>query len=666
MDENSYIESENNDYDMIKYSYDQTLYEKIMFKWLYYEDLITNDGKEFINKYFSKIELNDKYSDRKVRSRDFVLEYGEKLDKSIVLDEKGMESINSETSNINTPITSSQMRFNIKINPNSYDDVYGDLITYENEDEGGYGFSKLNDFSEEVSFNLPFYNWIFEEISSENNYLTQFDRDTNFIISDTDLKKKWFQEEYTIKVYTNTNIRFSIEDDPNVSSVEYEWMNINSNHTKYTFETQFDEFGDEAMKHQRETVTVYYKNKVTSSTYEDKINQRVNIEFNYDSDSPIGNSETTFEENYGNNAKQINSEVEMISTDKEAFLEESDNFELIDLFKVENDLTITLNDAQKNFIANLDSSFGYDELLDNENNEYVENLDRISLTENDGNYSFNVNSVENIPFDNTIILSNTGLYRWNLRTKSKEEYTYWILISNEFIDFGEDDNLSSNNSFPKEWLPLKEDGLIDFDEEIGLYSFRINDQTFYIQDFVNSFVGGRTLEIAKRKGWTRSEFEKEASYSISKLQQDWGSLKDFIKLKIDEELISNTTSNLYEKEKNRFNEIEDLITLEIERQLRDNDLTQKDWEIYFYDETGELMPDKRIIKNKDNIHVLIKSSKRGIGINNYEFDFKTLMIEPVPLWIQIMIVLTVLMIIFTIVLVTISMLNRNKIKKIKG
>ncbi len=649
------------DYDKIYYSFDGISYEDILKDFLTQSLTIGN----FISDYFY-YSLDSNYANRELRSSDFILKYGFNSDTSTYKESVVLDSdYSNDFIGKSTPIDSSQLRLNICLNPNSLSDIYTEDVY------GEYGFDYLNDFDEDVSINLPFYNWTFEEISNSNDHKTLFDEDTSFLIPEVELESKLLDKEYDINVYTNSNIRFTINNDPNIASISHNMTNVNpSSANSFKIETQFDEEGEEATKQQRETVTISYKNKVSNLDFEEPVNQKININFYYDADSPINNSELTAEENIGENSKSINSEVMMITNDELNLTQEKPNqYELVDLFKAQNDLRFTLSNDQMNFITNLDDGYSYSELDGNEDSVYVQNIVKYSAINNEGNYSIASEDYSYLLYGNEIIFSDPGLYKWNIRTKSKREYSYWILISDSFVDFDyeHDDGIESNNTFPIEWILLKDVGLIEYNDELESYSFKNNGHTFYVKNFIETAIGNQLVRKGEKKGWTKSELSEEPSYSIRKLNESWEQLKDFNNLIIDIDKVSESTSNLFEKDKNKFKDMKGMIENELISQLvNENGLSFEDFEIFFYDENNELIPDGKILDTKDTIIVKIESTKYGKGINSYEFEFSPSMIKSIPLWIQTTIVLVLLVTILFIVLIVISIINRRKILKIKG
>ncbi len=656
----------NGEYDLVKYSFDDIGYEEILFGWSKFINILSvGESDSFISRYIT-YENENKNLSRKLSNDDFVIKFGNNLEGKLYV----RDDFSEQLSKTNTPIENSNVKLSIELNPDNND--YGDTVIYDlGEESNDYGYFKENGSMQQIiSLNLPFYNWEFEEISLDNNHKTAFGQETKFYIPDIKMEEKLFSKSYSVDVYTNSNLRFYINDDSNVSSVKQNGVNINQyKDNSFKIETNFDEGSEASTTPQSETVTIYYNNLITDPNYDGEVAQSINVNFYYDSDSPINNSTTEVIENIGDNSSNVSSNVLMATKDEEAITQEDKEFELIDYYQIYKNAQFNLSNSEANEILNLDMSIDIDDdsASDELNYEYIENVDRYTPVNNDGVYSLQKEDYQYLDYSNTVQFSESGLYNWKIRTKWNDEYSYWIMVSDSYVDYNEDDGLTSNNSFPSEWNQLKGE-IIGYNSDEEYYIVNVNDESLYIKSFMETETGNLLAEKGKKKGWTKSGLSKEPSYSVLKLLDSWDQLKDFTNLKIDPESVSETTSALKEKDKNKFKDVQPYLENEINAQLKGeaNNLSYSDYEIKYYNVDGIEIPNNKIIKNDDLIKIKIESSKYGSGINDYEFEIQTRMIEPTPLWITATITLSILAIVLFAFIFIFSLIERRKNIKIRG
>ncbi len=649
--DNGWIETNDEfKFDMVSNQYDNLTYDGLMNK------LWKQHSNNFIEAYFKSIKVNDPKLIRELTPADFKVKF----------DNKGkaynLSSFKNKTSN-ETPINSSKINIEFSIDENNMDEIYENNNLYDLEGiERDYGFH--SNLEKEFSINLPFYNWIFEEVPPiDREYKNIFNQDTNFYIDlgNARLNESWYNNDYEINIYTNSNIKFKIDNDPNISSVSYNGLNvphINGETNSFEFTTDFDDIDENSTKEQRSSATIKYANKVTNDDSADPVNQKVKLNFIYDSDSVLENSnDNQVHENIGDNEKTINSEVLKWSDDKEDLLSKHDSsseFNITDYYKINKNMKIEFTDDELKFINSED------------------NILPIERYYSDSSGEIKKEEMEDFELSNETIISNNGIYKIPLKLNTRITYDYWVSISNQYIDYGKDDGMESNNFIPIEFQPSVDSGDISYDDTDGVTSFKYTnesgvEETYYIKKFFNTEDGEALQEKGNKKGWSKSELKKEESYSISTLFDKWDKLKDFNLLNIDTDALSDTTSEYQQKNRYKFKEFEDIFIKEINEQLTssENNLSKTDYKISFYNEDWELMSETKNIKNDTLINVKISSTRYGSGTGEYRFGFYTNMIEPMPVIYKLLIGIGSSIVVIATSLFIVGIYKRQKNKKIK-
>ncbi len=645
------VENKNSNFDKLDNHFNNLTYEGLM------NELWGLHG-DFINSYFKSLETNDSKLSRKVKESDFQVEFNNNNKTYNLTDFK-------DSSSGKTPINSSKINIKFSIDESKIDELYKDKNLYDIEDmDRDYGFT--SDIEKEFSMNLPFYNWIFEEIPPlDKEYHNIFKQDTNFFIDRGKFNNSWYNNDYEINIYTNSNIKFKIDNDPNVSSVSYNGLNvphINGETNSFEFTTDFDDIDENSTKEQRSSATIKYANKVTNDDSVDPVNQKVKLNFIYDSDSVLENSnENQVHENIGDNEKTINSEILKWSNDKEDLLMKHNNsseFNITDYYKVSKNMKINFTNDEINFIKTKN------------------NILPIERYYSDSSGTIKKEDMDDFELSNETIISNNGIYKIPLELNTRITYNYWISVSDQYIDYGIDDGIEGNNFIPREFKPSIDSGEILYDDIDGVTSFNYtnengNEETYYLKKFFNTEDGKDLYEKGVKKGWTNAELRKEESYSISVLFDNWDKLKDFNLLKIDTDELSNLTSEYQQKKRYKFKDFQDIFISEINKQLTSTDpltgnsLRKSDYKISFYNEDWEPMSLTKNIKNDDLINVKISSTRYGSGTGEYKFGFYTNMIEPMPVIYKLLIGMVSSIVVITTSLIIVGLYKRQKNKKIK-
>ncbi len=654
--DNEWIQEDaiNENYDKLENHYADLFYEDLI------KTLLNNKNGDFIDLYFENIKMNNPKLNRSLDESDFQVEFN---------NNGTYYNLSSFRNKVNskTPINSSKINIKFSIDENIIDEIYNDKNLYDIEgNERDYGFT--SNIEREFSMNMPFYNWVFEEIPPiDRHYKNIFNQDTNFYIDSGNarMNNSWYNNDYEINIYTNSNIKFKIDNDPNVSSVSYNGLNvphINGETNSFEFTTDFDDIDENSTKEQRSSATIKYANKVTNDDSVDPVNQKVKLNFIYDSDSVLENSnENQVHENIGDNEKTINSEILKWSNDKEDLLMKHNNsseFNITDYYKVSKNMKINFTNDEINFIKTKN------------------NILPIERYYSDSSGTIKKEDMDDFELSNETIISNNGIYKIPLELNTRITYNYWISVSDQYIDYGTDDGIEGNNFIPREFKPSIDSGEILYDDIDGVTSFNYtnengNEETYYLKKFFNTEDGKDLYEKGVKKGWTNAELRKEESYSISVLFDNWDKLKDFNLLKIDTDELSNLTSEYQQKKRYKFKDFQDIFISEINKQLTSTDpltgnsLRKSDYKISFYNEDWEPMSLTKNIKNDDLINVKISSTRYGSGTGEYKFGFYTNMIEPMPVIYKLLIGMVSSIVVITTSLIIVGLYKRQKNKKIK-
>ncbi len=653
-------------YDMIDFKYTNVTYKnliEILFvneneegKTLFEESidysLGTNIEQEFFQFKFDPLNNDSDIYNETNNDDDFIY-----CGDGTITDVNGIESDNTW---INETIKSSALTFTINRNSN-YEGIYGNSNYYSNNVEvpfGLYNDDEINNGNNTISLNLPFYHWKINTIPTwvnkdTNELQTMFGESAAFNIEVAD---NFYQKDIYLDIDTNTNLEININDDSNIYSIFKNGTQLlNDGTNSWKINTNFEDDDAGLDEYQEETYVITYKQKINDSDTTSKISQKVHLTIKYDSDSIVTNgSESEAVEMLGSNQQVITSVPIAVSKNKdELFLEDGD-FNIIDYYEAKSDFSWIFSDEQYSLLS---ETFDYKKYTKNSTNEIIENSINDVSTQNQLTFYGDLNG---------------SLLNTELKLKNSNKYNYWINISNQFIDYGEDDNLSSNNHIPIEWKELI-GSVIKYDEENKIYSIEYNSNIYYLKDFYSTPRGELFREKSSKKGWSYSDVARLQSYMFESLEFEWETLIQFSDLNINAYSLSLLTSDLESKKHYKFVELRNIWDEEIEEQLYSeelqgvNVLEDRDFQINYYLEDGETsIPDNLIIDSNTKIIVKIESKKYGNGIGEYEFSFNPIMIEPLPLWIKIFIAFVLVFVIIFIFLIAYGLYWRNKNSKISA
>lgn len=645
-------------YDKISFSYDNVTYNdliQLLFGFgesdsIFEQSLYSNSGSTIGQEYFQfnfDTLNNDNNGDSNNKNDNFSV-YGHDLS----LDNSGI---------INENIKSSALTFTIKRNE-IYESYYKGIEYYNGEEIevpfGVYNADEINKGNNTISLNLPFYHWEINTIpkwvnEETSNLETMFKNDASFkiLVSDDFAKKDIY-----IDIVTNTNLNFSIYDDSNIYSISKDGKVLPSNGSEtnsWNFQTNFEDSDNGLDEYQEEDLIITYKQKINDSDTTSKLTQKMHVNIKYDGDSVISNNSTSQTvEMVGDEQSPITSTPIAVSKNKEDLFDENGDYEIVDYYEARSDFTWFLNEEQYSLIyKNLD----YEKYYKN-----GEELDKTIL---------NLDTSEQMTIYGD---TNGSLLHIDLKHQNNVSYDYWINISEQFIDYDEsgETKSSSHNHIPSEWKDLI-GTIINYDEENEIYSIEYEGSIYYLKNYFDTPRGDLFEEKGIKKGWAYSDIYSLQSYMIESLELNWDTLIRFSELVIDEERVSNSTKELRSKEHIKFEQLQKIWDEEIEQQLLQeelqsvNALVESDFKIeYYYGEDEVSIPENLIIYPNTKIVVKVTSTKYGKGIGDYEFSFYPTMIEPLPLWLKIIIAFIVVFILIGIFLVSYGTYSRKKNSKI--